>query len=103
QVVLNVTSLTFMIPLGLASAAAVRVGQALGREDPEAAAHAGGTAIALGAGFMAASGLTFLVFPEAIMTAFTTDRAVVAGGLALLRVAACFQLFDGLQGVATGA
>ncbi len=103
QIVLNVASLTFMIPLGLASAAAVRVGHALGRGEPESAAHAGWTAILLGAGFMTISGLTFLLLPEAIMGRFTTDPAVVATGLSLLGIAACFQLFDGLQGVTTGA
>ncbi|SIO56931.1 multidrug resistance protein, MATE family [Singulisphaera sp. GP187] len=102
QIVLNVASVTFMIPLGLASAAAVLVGRALGRRDPVAAVRAGWTAIVLGAGFMTCSGLTFLLIPRSILGAFTTDPTVVATGLTLLGVAACFQLFDGLQGVTTG-
>ncbi len=103
QITMNMASLTFMIPFGLASAAAVRVGQALGRREPEEAARAGSTAIALGAVFMTASGLVFLLFPRAIIGAFTNEGAVVAQGVALLRFAACFQLFDGLQGATTGA
>lgn len=103
QIVLSVASVTFMIPLGLSSAAAVRVGQALGRADARGAAHAGWTAIALGAGFMCGSGLTFLAVPTAIISGFTADPAVMAVGLGLLQVAAAFQLFDGLQGVTTGA
>jgi MATE family multidrug resistance protein len=103
QIVLNVASVTFMIPLGLSSAAAVRVGRALGARDPGGAARAGWTAIALGAGFMAMAGLTFLLVPGPILGSFTTDPAVVRTGLALLGVAAFFQVFDGLQGVATGA
>jgi MATE family multidrug resistance protein len=103
QIVLNVASVTFMIPYGLASAAAVRVGQALGRRDPEAAVCAGATSIALGTGFMTASGLTFLLIPRSILGAFTTEAAVIVTGLQLLQVAAGFQVFDGIQAVATGA
>jgi MATE family multidrug resistance protein len=103
NIVLNVACVTFMVPLGLSSAGAVRVGQAIGRGAPADAARAGWAAIALGGGFMATSGLTFWLIPRAIMTLFSTETGVVATGLALLQVAAGFQLFDGLQGVTTGA
>jgi MATE family multidrug resistance protein len=103
QIVLNVASFTFMFPLGTGSAAAVRVGQALGRGEPEAAARAGWTAIALGVGVMACAGLTFLAAPRPILALFTTDPDVTAAGVSLLAVAACFQVFDGLQAVTTGA
>ncbi len=103
NIVLNVACVTFMVPLGLSSAGAVRVGQAIGRGAPADAARAGWAAIALGAGFMATSGLTFWLIPRAIVTLFSTETGVVATGLVLLQVAAGFQLFDGLQGVTTGA
>jgi MATE family multidrug resistance protein len=102
QIVLNIASLTFMVPLGVASAGAVRVGQAIGRRDPEAAGHSGWTALSLGGGFMLCAGLSFLLFPSAILRIFTFDPRVVATGVSLLLVAAIFQLFDGLQVVATG-
>jgi MATE family multidrug resistance protein len=51
---------------------------------------------------MTAAALTFLLAPAAIMRAFTTDPAVIATGASLLAVAAAFQLFDGIQVVATG-
>jgi MATE family multidrug resistance protein len=88
--------------MGVSSAGAVRVGQAIGRGDRRGAAEAGWAALALGAGFMALAGLTFVVTPRPIITAFTRDAAVVAVGVSLLRVAAAFQLFDGLQVVTTG-
>lgn len=102
QIVLNISSVTFMIPLGLASAGAVRVGQALGRRDPEEATRAGWTTLTLGAAFMGAAGLTLCVAPRPILWAFTDDPRVLATGVSLLFVAAGFQLFDGLQGVTTG-
>jgi multidrug resistance protein, MATE family len=103
HVVLDIASVTFMVPLGLSSAAAVRVGQALGRSEPEAAGFAGWMAMALGAGFMTLAGVIFAVAPEALVSVFTTDRAVITTAISLMFVAAAFQLFDGLQGVATGA
>jgi MATE family multidrug resistance protein len=102
QIALVVASCTFMVPLGIASAGAVRVGQALGRRDPEGAARAGWTAIALGAGFMALAAVSFVVAPRPILRIFTDDPAVIHAGVGLLFVASLFQLFDGLQVVATG-
>lgn len=102
QIVLNVASLTFMVPLGVASAGAVRVGQALGRRDPVAAGHTGWTALLLGTSFMLGAALTFLLFPKTILEIFTFEPTVISTGISLLFVAAFFQVFDGVQVVATG-
>lgn len=103
QIALNAASLTYMVPLGISAAGAVRVGQALGRKDPAGAARAGWTALLLGASFMSVAALAFVSIPRGIVRAFTTDPHVIAAGAALLYVAAVFQLFDGVQVVATGA
>jgi MATE family multidrug resistance protein len=103
QVALNAASVSFMVPLGISSAAAVRVGQALGRRDPEGALLSGWTAMGLGGAFMAFAGLCFFAFPEAIVRIFSQDEAVIAIGVKLLYIAALFQLNDGFQVVATGA
>ena len=102
QIALTAASITFMVPLGVSSAGAVRVGQALGRGEPRAAGQAGWMALILGAGFMALSALCFLSFRSQILRAFTSDEAVLTAGVSLLFVAAFFQLFDGIQVVATG-
>ncbi|MDR3622615.1 MAG: MATE family efflux transporter [Paludisphaera borealis] len=102
HVVLDVASVTFMIPLGLSSAGAVRVGQALGRGEPAAAGRAGWIAVILGAAFMTAAGLVMAAFPRALASLFTTDADVIAQAATLMIVASAFQLFDGLQGVSTG-
>ncbi len=103
HVVLDISSVTFMIPMGLATAGAVRVGQALGRGEPTEAGHAGWTAMVLGTGFMACMGILFATMPGTLVSVFTTDPAVIATAGSLMFVAAAFQLFDGLQGVSTGA
>ncbi len=102
QIALNVASLAFMVPLGLSSAGAVTVGQAVGRGDPAGAEHAGWAALALGVGFMAIAALGFVLAPHALIGVFSRDPGVLVIGTRLLIVAAVFQLFDGMQGVATG-
>jgi MATE family multidrug resistance protein len=102
QIALNVASVSFMVPLGVASAGAVRVGQAMGRRDPYGVRHAGWTALAIGVGFMACAAIAFIAAPTLIIRLFTDDRTVIAAGVTLLAIAAAFQLFDGMQGVATG-
>jgi MATE family multidrug resistance protein len=103
QIAINCASFTYMVPLGISSAAAVRVGNALGRGDAAAAREAGWMAILLGAGFMSFAGIALVSVPRLIARAFTPDPAVIAAGATLLVIAAAFQLFDGLQTVATGA
>ena len=102
QIALQIASLTFMVPLGMASAGAVRVGQALGGHNPVAAARAGWMALLLGAGFMGLAGMTLVSVPASIMRVFTVDAHVVSLGTSLLLLAAVFQMFDGIQVVATG-
>src|ERR1051326_3758576 len=103
QIALNVASFTYMVPLGISSAAAIRVGHALGSGDVHGAARAGWMALLFGAGFMGCSGLTLFLFARPIARIYTPEIAVVSAGATLLVVAAVFQLFDGLQVVATGA
>ncbi|PYU07995.1 MAG: MATE family efflux transporter [Acidobacteria bacterium] len=103
QIAMNTIAFTYMIPLGISSAAAVRVGQALGRNDPNGAADAGGTAIVFGAAFMSLAAIALVVFPRWIARIFTPDEAVIRTAINLLAAGAAFQLFDGIQTVATGA
>lgn len=103
EIALNCAAFTFMVPYGISSAAAVRVGQQLGRRDPAGARRAGWSALVLGTGFMFCAGLVLVSIPKVIARAFSPDPAVVQIGATLLLVAAAFQLFDGVQVVTTGA
>jgi MATE family multidrug resistance protein len=103
QIALTCASATYMVPLGISSAAAVRVGQGIGAQDPVQAGRAGWAAIALGGGFMALAAALFVVLPRVILRLFSPDPRVITIGVPLFFVAAAFQLFDGLQTVATGA
>jgi MATE family multidrug resistance protein len=102
QIALNIAALAFMVPLGLSSAAAVRVGHAIGAGDRRRAVHAGWTAFAVGAAITGIVGLLFIVAPMPMLRAFTDDPQLLSIGIRLLSIAAAFQLFDGTQAVATG-
>ncbi len=102
-IALNAATVTYMVPLGIGSAAAVSVGKALGARDQRHAARAGWTALALGAGYEVCSAVLFLLLPEPIARVYTHDPAVIAFTVRLFAIAAVFQVFDGLQTIATGA
>ena len=103
QIALTMVSTTFMMPLGISSAAAVRVGHAIGRGDGSGAARSGWMAVRLGSVAMSAAALVLLLFPEMIARFFTPNAAIIQTAAPILRVAAFFQLFDGFQVVTTGA
>lgn len=103
QIAMNLASFTYMVPLGVGAAAAVRVGHALGRGDTAGARRAGWTAVLLGAGFMGLAGVVFVAAPRPIIRIYTSDPNVLRAGVSLLAIAAAFQLFDGVQAVTTGA
>jgi MATE family multidrug resistance protein len=102
QIALNLAGVAFMIPLGLGSAGAVRVGHAVGARDPLRASAAGWTAIVMAACFMIVAASTFVLVPRQLIGMFSTDAKVLSVGTSLLLLAAIFQLFDGIQGVITG-
>jgi MATE family multidrug resistance protein len=102
-IVLNTAAVTYMLQVGLGSAVAVSVGRALGAGDREAAVRAGWTAMAIGTAMELCSAGLFLALPSQLARLYTTDARVVAVSVSLFAIAAGFQVFDGLQTVATGA
>jgi len=102
QIALSVAATTFMVPLGISSAGAVRVGHAVGASDFEGISARGWMTIFLGVGSMSLAMMTLFLFPSLIIGLFTSDPAVLEVGVSLLFVAAFFQLFDGLQVATSG-
>lgn len=102
QVALNLASLTFMVPLGVAGAGAVLVGQAIGRGDSDGMRRAAGAALALGIGFMVSTGVLFVAIPAGFARIYSAEIEVVALAATLIPLAGLFQIFDGTQAVAVG-
>jgi MATE family multidrug resistance protein len=102
QIAITLAALTFMVPLGVATAAAVRVGHAIGAGDDVRAAAAIRAAYLCGVGFMTITAVAFLSIPRALAGAFTSDANVVALAAVLIPIAGVFQVFDGGQAVGAG-
>ena len=102
EIAINLAATTFMVPLGLSAAAAAMVGRAVGRGDIAAARRDAVAAIAVGLGFMAIAAVFFLAVPGQLAGVFVADAETRAVAAALVAVAGIFQVFDGVQGVATG-
>ncbi len=106
QVALQIAATSFMVPLGLAQAATVRVGLAYGRRDRDGIARAGWTSLVMGIGFMATMALLMWLFPRSLVTLFFADTPanarVIALATSFLFVAALFQMVDGAQVVGAG-
>ena len=102
QVALNLAALTFMVPLGVAAAASVLVGRAIGRGDETAARGAARTALVCGVAFMSTTALLFLFLAEPLARLYTSDAGVVAVAAMLIPIAGVFQVFDGTQVVSAG-
>jgi MATE family multidrug resistance protein len=104
QIALIIPSITFMVPLGIGMAATVRVGLGAGAGDSEAARRSGYVAMMIGAGFMGLMAIVLWMWPEQIASIWFSDpsanRDVIAIAVVFLRVAAVFQVVDGLQVVA---
>ena len=103
QIALNVGSVTFMVPLGLSMAIAVRVGNAAGRRDPAAVRLAGLAGISLAALAQVIACTLLLSIPTIIAGWYTDDITLKAGAASLLFLAALFQVSDGIQVAAAGA
>lgn len=103
QVTINLASLTFMVPLGVAQATSIQVGLAIGAGNSDGARRAASAGLLIGAGFMSATGAAFIVAPRALAAAYTSAPEVVALAALLIPVAGFFQIFDGLQIVSAGA
>ena len=101
-IALQIASLAFMVPLGLGQAATVRVGLAFGARDPAAISRAGWSAFGLTAAFALVSATTMIAAPRLLIAPFINvaapeNAATVEIAVALLRIAAIFQIFDASQ------
>src|SRR6266550_9423782 len=103
HVCLMMAAFTFMFPLGLSAAAAVRVGRFIGAREPAHARVAGWICIGLAVVVMACFALGYLLMPRLLLRWFTRDPAVIETGMGILFLVALFQIADGIQVSTTGA
>lgn len=102
QIALQLAACTFMLTMGLGIAGGIRVGHASGAGERSEASRAAWVAVYGAALMMFGAAVMFVLIPERLASLFTSDPVVRDGAAALLRIAAWFQLADGVQGVAAG-
>ena len=102
QIAINLASVTFMMAVGVAQAASVLVGQAVGSGDLQRARRSAGAGLLMAGTLMALNGIVFLSIPGVLARIYTPDLEVWGLAATLIPVAGVFQIFDGLQAVGTG-
>lgn len=103
HICLTMAAFTYMFSHGIASAATVRVGQAVGANNPNLAYRSGSIALWMAGIMMSFFSGAYLIFPHQIAAIFTSDPAVIELTTSLFFIVAIFQIGDGLQVTAAGA
>jgi MATE family multidrug resistance protein len=106
-IAIQIASASFMVPMGLAQAATVRVGRAFGARDRDGITRAGWTAFALAVSFMASMSVVMIAAPRLLIAAFIdvgdpVNAPVIDLAVSFLLCAAVFQIADGAQVVGAG-
>ncbi len=106
-IAVQLASITFMVHLGISNVATIRAGNAYGRRDRPHMARGAIIALAMSLGFAALTTISFVGWPEALISIFMqrdepTRADILAIGVGLLIMAALFQLVDGAQVIALG-
>jgi MATE family multidrug resistance protein len=102
EVGLRLMSLSFMPVFGVSIAATTLVGQYIGSREMHLAVRSGRTAMKMGLIYTAFIGFVFAVFPDKLVSLINSDPEVVRIGTQVLRLAAVFQIFDGVGIVSSG-
>lgn len=102
QMVLNVASFSFMIPLGMSVAVSTEMGNAYGQKDFKLVSALGWKTILYGCATMTCMGIFLIAFPSYILDLFNPTEAVFATAKSLLLIAALFQISDATQAIGSG-
>ncbi len=102
NIVMTVSSMTFMVPLAISNAIAIKVGYHNGAKDYSEIVMYSKVGIAVSTVFMAICAMAILIFPIPILKLFTSDARVLEIGLPIMLVAGLYQIADGFQVAASG-
>ena len=102
NILITITSATYMVPMSISTALAVKVSYYYGAEKPLEIKRYSYTALIAGVGFMAAAGIMLAIFPEQLIKLFTKDTNVLRIAVPVVIITAVYQVFDGFQTVMGG-
>ena len=102
NILVTISSASFMVPLAISTAVAVKVSYFFGAEKPIEIKKYAYSGLIMGVGFMAFAGIILALFPEQLIKLFTSDKEVLKIAIPLVSIAAMYQVFDGFQVVSGG-
>lgn len=102
QIALSLSSISFMVAMGISAAATIRVGNTLGKNDVQGARIAGFSSVFLCVIFMASAGLVFILFRNVLPGLYISEKSVIEIASVLLIIVSFFQISDGTQAVGLG-
>ena len=103
QIAITCAATTFMFPLGVSQAVAVRIGHAVGSGAQTIIRRIGFAGLGMSAVVTAGFAMLFALGGRSIAQLFSRDAEVTSTSAALLLIAGIFQLADGIQVTAAGA
>jgi multidrug resistance protein, MATE family len=103
QIAINMASVSYMVALGISTAAMIRVGNQLGKKDYVTMRNAVLTSFIMAIGLMSVAAVAFIVGRNFLPTLYIEDPEVIKQAAVLLIVAGLFQLSDGVQVIGLGA
>lgn len=103
NVIVTMTGITYMIPLSIANAMAIKVGFANGEKNLKDIKKYSASGFVMIFVFMLVCAFIYALFPTQLMQIFTNDQEVVKTGVPVIFLVVCFVLFDGIQCAASGA
>ena len=97
NLILTLTTISFMIPFAISNAIAVKVGFSNGAGKFNDIKNYSFWGALMSVCFMAFSSVVFISFPKLIVNLFTYDAEIYKLAVPIMIILACFQIFDGLQ------
>ena len=97
NVVCTITTISFMVPLAISNAAAVKVGFTNGAKKYNSLKKYALTAMGISVAFMSCSAIVFGTAPGIIIKLFTNDEVLIKICVPIIYTLCFFQIFDGLQ------
>lgn len=97
NLICTLTTISFMVPLAVSNAIAVKVGFANGAKNFNELKNYAFIGMFMCVGFMLCSAVIFCSFPHFLVSLFSKDLTLIKICVPVLYVVSIFQIFDGLQ------
>lgn len=97
SIIMVLSSTSFMVPMGISNAIAVKVGYANGAQNYNELINYSKNGVLASVFFMAFAGCIFVLFPKPLISIFTNDKNLISVIIPVMYIVAFFQIFDGIQ------